>query len=589
MSKRYADFKASLALRLEELRRLAEERRSGDVADGAAALAKKLADDSFNVVVLGEFKRGKTTFVNALLGAEVLPAAIVPLTSIVTAVTWGERPRAEIIFTDGRREEVKVADLPRYVTERGNPQNQLGVQRAVVCYPSEELRGGVFLVDTPGVGSIHEHNTEAVYAFIPQSDAAVFLTSADPPISAGERAFLDDIRDEACRLFFVLNKIDHLSPAEAEESHAFTEVVLTETVGSPVALYQVSARRALSAKMKGDRKALDASGLPAFERDFRIFLMNEKGRTLVASIGQHARKLIRDELNSIEIEQRALLLSAEELSVRGREMERVFDQTTVSSGDIKTLLRRDTEKLLAEVERDLDGLRSQSVLVLADAAAFVAAEPEPREAAARFEEHVRSLVRKQIDDWRTQEDRKIAAAFHDVAERFVAQTNELVEGTVRLCAEFLDLSLTTVSTPNVLAGDARFSYFFFRGVPTLIESLLPDLNRFRSQESARKRLLKDAHERIPSLLDKHAGRLRWDFQQRLERSRLELQRTLDQRLNATIASLRLGIVRASEKRALSNRDAEESQTSTKAAVVALRRIDAGLKRVLRDVTAKSRR
>ncbi len=184
----YAEIRAELEDALRGLARRAEQRSGSGVAEGADALLKKLAEERFNVVVVGEFKRGKSTFVNALLGAELLPTAVVPLTSIVTAVTLGEEPRAEVSFLDGRTETVPVEDLARYVTERENPHNRLGVARTVLYQPAEQLRDGVFIVDTPGVGSIYQHNTEAAYAFVPESDAAIFLTSADPPISQGERA-----------------------------------------------------------------------------------------------------------------------------------------------------------------------------------------------------------------------------------------------------------------------------------------------------------------------------------------------------------------------------------------------------------------
>jgi ribosome biogenesis GTPase A len=147
----YAEIREELEEALRALATFGDERPASPVVQGTRALLKKLAGQLFNVVVVGEFKRGKTTFVNALLGADVLPVAVVPLTSIVTAVTWGEEARAEVSFLDGRTESVPVEGLSRYVTERGNPGNGLGVDRAVLYYPAEELRDGVFLVDTPGV------------------------------------------------------------------------------------------------------------------------------------------------------------------------------------------------------------------------------------------------------------------------------------------------------------------------------------------------------------------------------------------------------------------------------------------------------
>lgn len=219
----YAIERDRLVSHLARLAALADGRDEGAADDAARALAKKLAEERFNVVVLGEFKRGKTTFVNALLGAEILPAAVVPLTSIVTAVAWGDEVRAEITLSDGRVQQVGARDLATYVTERGNPENRLRVERAVLHYPAEDLRDGVFLVDTPGVGSVYAHNTEAARAFVPEADAAIFLTTADPPISDTERQFLKDVREEASRMFFVLNKVDYLSGPDRDEPSSSPE------------------------------------------------------------------------------------------------------------------------------------------------------------------------------------------------------------------------------------------------------------------------------------------------------------------------------------------------------------------------------
>src|SRR6266540_3001034 len=144
----------------------------------------------------------------------------------------------------------------------------VGVERAVLYSPAGELRDGVFLVATPGVGSVYRHNTEAAYAFVPESDAAVFLSSADPPISEGERAFLEDVRAEAARMFFVLNKVDYLSEKDRDEALAFTQDVLTGALGTRPKLYPISARQALVAKLVGNEAELEASGLAEFERDF---------------------------------------------------------------------------------------------------------------------------------------------------------------------------------------------------------------------------------------------------------------------------------------------------------------------------------
>ncbi len=583
----YVETRGQLEDALRALTALADERFGPPIADGTRSLLKKLAEELFNVVVVGEFKRGKTTFVNALLGADVLPAAVIPLTSIVTAVTWGEEPRAEISFLDGRTESVTVEDLSRYVTERGNPKNGLGVERAVLYYPAGELRDGVFLVDTPGVGSVYRHNTEAAYAFVPESDAAVFLSSADPPISEGERAFLEDVRAEAARMFFVLNKVDYLSEKDRDEALAFTQDVLTGALGTRPKLYPISARQALVAKLVGNEAELEASGLAEFERDFRRFLMREKGGVILTSIAAQARKLLADARNGLEIEERALQIPIEDLAGRSDEMERVFAQALESRDDIRTLLRREAEKLVQMVEEDLATLRRDSTAeLLRGAEAFLAESTDIRAAAAEVDEFVRGALRQRIERWRVEEDRKVGQAFHEATSRHVEETNRLIGWTIRLCGELLEVALSSVDLPGGIASETRFTYSFLE-VPTILESLLPDMSKLLPAGVIRKRVFRDVREKIPELVDKHSGRLRWDFVQRLDRSRLALERALDDRLEATIESLRLGVHRALDERSRSEAEAHAARAEIEADRQRLEALDAEFALVAEHVGAEA--
>jgi signal recognition particle receptor subunit beta len=570
----YADIRARLEDGLRDLVKLGEQRPETPVADAARSLLKKLDEELFNVVVVGEFKRGKTTFVNALLGADVLPTAVVPLTSIVTAVTWGEDPRAEVSYLDGRIEAVTIPDLPSYVTERENPANRLGVDRAIVYYPAEELRDGVFLVDTPGVGSIYQHNTEAAYAFIPQSDAVVFLTSSDPPISDGERALLQDVRAEVSRMFFVLNKVDYLSEPDRVEALAFTCTVITGALGSEPKVYPVSARQALAAKLEGDEDGVEASGLGAFERDFRRFLVREKGAVILDSVAGQARKLVADIRNSLDIEERALQIPLEVLASSAEEMETVFGHALESREDVRTLLRREAEKLVRLVEDDLALLRREVTADLqAEARAAVAEHEDVRGLGADLDRLIKDLLRRRIERWRTDEERRIGDAFREATSRFVAETNALVERTIRLSGELLEVQLASVAAPECIAPHTRFTYSFFEA-PTILESLLPDMSRLLPSGLARKRLLADIRDRVPDLVEKHCGRLRWDFVQRLDSSRLALERELDARLDLTIQSLRLGVRRALVERSRSEADALSSLAQMEADRRLLEAIDA---------------
>jgi tRNA U34 5-carboxymethylaminomethyl modifying GTPase MnmE/TrmE len=560
----FAEERDRLRDALAELAHFAHARESSAVAEAARTLDKKLVENRFNVVVLGEFKRGKTTFVNALLGAEMLPAAVVPLTSIVTAVTYGEQVRARIEFLDGREEDVSPFDLARYATERDNPTNQLGVRRAMLSYPSEDLRDGVFLIDTPGVGSVYRHNTEAARQFLPESDAAIFLTSADPPISDAERGFLEEARGEAERMFFVLNKVDYLSGLDREEAVEFTHGVIADAVGHDFVLYPISARRALLAKVVGDQDELEASGFPAFERDFRAFLLREKGRTILDSAAGRALRLVDDERNSLDVQERVLGLPQQELDEARRRMEEVFDRARTAQRDMHALLKQETEALVSDLERDLAVLRSEEAArLLAVAEEFLSNAEDVRSAAENIDELVKNRLRTVIDLWRRDEERKLGGAFRDATARFVEEADRSERETVRLCGEILGIELASRAAPVDLSSETRFSYDLLQ-VPTILGSIFPDVRRLLPARAARRLIERDIRQRIPELVGKHSGRLRWDFIQRLERSRRELQLALDERLDGTIEGLRAGIERSERDRQRSADDALRAEDEIRA-------------------------
>ncbi len=191
---------------LEELAALGDQRDREQIG----ALRERLAAARLRVLVAGEAKRGKSTLVNALLGRPVLPSGVTPLTAVATTVRYGEDPRAEVRFADGHEEKHPLAALDDLVTERGNPRNRRGVAAVTAFVEAPVLAGGVELVDTPGTGSVFAWDTDAAYQALQSMDAAVFVLTADPPVSASERDLLARVGNLSVTTFAVLNKADYL-------------------------------------------------------------------------------------------------------------------------------------------------------------------------------------------------------------------------------------------------------------------------------------------------------------------------------------------------------------------------------------------
>ena len=219
----------------------AEEATSGHAAQ-VKALLKKLDEEDVTVAVIGQFKRGKSALANRILGADVFPVGIVPITSAVTRVRYGQ-PHSVVRFRNGVEQEVDVADLHTYISEQENRNNELGVEEVDIRTESDFLKHGFMFVDTPGVGSFHKNNTVVAYDNMKESDAVIFLLSVDSPINQIEIDFLKNTRAFAARFYFAVNKVDLVAPADLEAYMEYCRSVLSQLMDADdISLFPVSAR-----------------------------------------------------------------------------------------------------------------------------------------------------------------------------------------------------------------------------------------------------------------------------------------------------------------------------------------------------------
>lgn len=242
------------------------------------ALLQQLAEDRFYLTLAGQFNRGKTTLMNAMLGMDRLPTGVVPVTSVITAVSYNTRERIVMHFENSQlTHEVALADLRQWITEDGNPGNAKRIDMAEVQLPAELLRRGAFFVDTPGLGSAVIENTATTHRFLPWIDALVLVTSFEFPLSQEEMVFLRRALALRRKVFIAVNKLDLRSPSQQTEVLEFVRRQLAEEERADgVPLFAVSASEGLAAKIEHDKEKLEKSGLPAFEQALVNYLVNDR-------------------------------------------------------------------------------------------------------------------------------------------------------------------------------------------------------------------------------------------------------------------------------------------------------------------------
>lgn len=531
-------------------------------------LREKLESNTFNLVVLGQFKRGKTSFINALLGMDILPVAVVPLTSVATILTYGEALRVRVHFNDGRVSEVKSESLFEYVTEKANPKNEKDVSRVVVAYPSDYLKDGVRIIDTPGVGSVYQHNTDVAYQYLPKSDAALFLLSVDQPLSQAELDFLKDVKQYADKIFFLLNKVDFFSEGDIKESLAFSGNVLREAKGADVKIYPVSARLALEGKTSGSEEQLQKSGLPAFSGMLNRFLMEEKGNVLITSVANNLLRTISQARFEIELELKSLTTPLEVLKDKIGVFEKKKLEVVQEKRDMDILLDGQVKALVKNViDPDLEKVKKELTPVVMEGLESGYRENKGlqlKELHKVLEERVIGDVKQAYNVWRIGEDERISREFEAICVRFIQKIDETVDSLLKFSSDLFAVPFDVIKAEALWTARSRFYYKFkdeLVGLQMLTSSLTSALPKFLGD----KIILKELRNFAPQVIDAQAGRFRHDFMERLEKSKRDFRREMLRRIESTIEGISDAIQKGLNKRSMGEKEAGARKETLSAA------------------------
>ena len=550
----YSKLKAELLDSMDEM--LSIENIRGCACED---LKEKVRSNAFNLVVVGQFKRGKTSLINALLGVEILPVAVVPLTSIVTIMTWGEALRIKVYFNDGKIAEIKPENLVEYVTEKGNPRNVKDVREVVLTYPSPYLKDGVRLIDTPGVGSIYLHNTDVAYQYLPKSDAALFLLSVDQPMSKAELDFLKDVKEYSNKIFFVLNKADYLRENDLKESIEFSRNGLKESMGSEVRLFPVSARLALEGTASKSDELIQKSMLPVFSNDLNKFLMEEKGNVLLQSVSNNLLRSISQAKLELELELKSLTTPLEELKEKIKAFENKKSEVEQVKRDFEILLEGEVKQLAkGELEDDLQ--RFVRDLVPHEQAHLTDLFEQNKDRSLKdlrntLEEAVVNHVRQAFITWRAIEDERLAKAFETICKRFITKINETVDELLRYSSDLFSVPFDTVKAEALWSIKSGF-YFKFKEQPVGTVVIASTLTLALPKFFGDKIVLKKMKEYLQRIVTMQAARAGNDFEERLDKSKLDFRWEMFQKIDATIEGIGTAIEKGMTKRSSGQQEVE---------------------------------
>src|ERR1044071_4701609 len=366
----------------------------------------KLESERFHLVVLGEFNHGKSTFVNALLGSDILPTGITPTTASINHVVWAQHPTARVVLTTGESKFLDPHQLKEWVTVAGGHASEVAFVE--LGYPSDLVKNHVVLVDTPGVNDLNEQRAEVTYGYVPRADAVVFLLDAGQALKDSEREFLrsrilESARD---RLIFVLGKMDMLSADERVAVVEYVKKGLSQMMPDPV-VFPLSAKD--WAKTKDP-----ASGMPELMAYLERFLARDRAQVILDNAAADAARTAAYLENNLGVRMHAYDLDLGELEQR---IAAVREQLDTS--------KRKLDELHVRIDADATSIKNQISLDLeAFARAFVQALPGQIDAvdANDVKQYLPAFIEGKFKEWAEVEGARLAAMLEHLAEKGTATT-----------------------------------------------------------------------------------------------------------------------------------------------------------------------
>ncbi|MGB8700144.1 MAG: dynamin family protein [Thermosynechococcaceae cyanobacterium] len=366
----------TLVQNLEYLYRTAKtlELSTDDVENALA----QVNNQTLSVVVVGEFKRGKSTFINALLGQDILPSDILPTTSTINRVVFGLTPSVTVRFKDGQEQSIAIEQLENYVTKLTSDAEAISsrVQEALIHYPLHYCRNGVEIIDTPGLND-DGIMTEVTLSVLRRTEVVIMVTSAISPFAESEGTFLTDtlLEQGIDHILFVVNGIDHFKNSEdvdrvlqsikqriqkhihdwandqfEEESEEYRDYM--KRMGSP-RIYGLSSQQALQGKCTGDALLLERSRFQEFEASLNHLLTEERQRISLQMSLEGAIAAANQILNSIKTQYNAL-----------QSQQQLFVRQSLSIVESISSLRKQSREEWNHLDRGIVNIESEVTAIL---------------------------------------------------------------------------------------------------------------------------------------------------------------------------------------------------------------------------------
>ncbi|MHA1739735.1 MAG: dynamin family protein, partial [Candidatus Heimdallarchaeota archaeon] len=328
-------------------------------------LKDRVLTDSFKVLVVGEFKRGKSTFINAMLGQEVLPAYATPTTAIINEVKWGEHPKA-LLYPRGEKDapprspkEVPFDKIEDYVVIKDDQTEKQAIhenpyEKAELFWPLDLCRNGIEIIDSPGLNE-HDVRQKVTLDYLRNVDVVLFVISCTAPVSKSEVDVIDNIIIPAGHqdIFFICNRFDEVRrPKDKERVKNYCRSNLGSRTKSADYIFFISAADALDGRLDDDKEMLKQSGLLDVEVKLEHFLANERGRIKIVQPAIDLKYAVRESRKSVSQQSEGLKTSLDEVKKRHTKVQNSLHELKYKQNQIILKIKNFRDDLRMKIEHE---------------------------------------------------------------------------------------------------------------------------------------------------------------------------------------------------------------------------------------------
>ncbi len=225
---------------LKNIEQICRQHKFHSLEEHIQSLKQFLGHKQIDLVILGQFKAGKSSFINSFLGRDLVPTGVIPVTSVITRLQQAETEKLLVYFRDKETVEEKLSNINDYVSEEKNPENEKNVSLVEIRSPLLNQFNGLCFVDTPGLGSAFRHNSITTNKWIPEAGVAFITISAERPLGENEIELIKNISKSTPEVIILLTKTDLFDKEEIHQIKSFITKRLIQTFNSELRIFEYS-------------------------------------------------------------------------------------------------------------------------------------------------------------------------------------------------------------------------------------------------------------------------------------------------------------------------------------------------------------